>query len=149
MILVVSLFAAILFWVFIFIFFIKRADKFADEFVDKFEGEIKDSLEKLSKEIRSAISQTIERSSAAIESAEKELIPKLDSAKRRIELSEKKLTELLSEIKIKKVVKEVVAEELKAKETISPTYLIQISEYYGDFPKTPPPKKIPYEPLRH
>jgi ElaB/YqjD/DUF883 family membrane-anchored ribosome-binding protein len=128
-------------WVFIFIFFTKRADRD----VEKFDRELRKNLKKLSEEINFTLSQTIKESSAKLETAEKEMLSKLDEARKRIESSENKLTEFLLKIEVR----EALRKELKELPLQSyPTQPI-IIEYYGEFPKKPIRKKMPYETLPH
>jgi F0F1-type ATP synthase membrane subunit b/b' len=139
MLLLISILIAISFWVFIFLFFIKRADNF----IKKFDAEVKDDIEKSKRDIQSIVTQAVEKSVKSLVTAEQEIVPKLEDAKGRIESSEKRLIELLSRIKIKGVVKEELAKFIAMSQSGQP--FVNISEYYGDLPKEPTKDEALYE----
>lgn len=109
MLLLISILIAFSFWVFIFLFFIKRADNF----IKKFNDEVKYDIEKSKKDIQLIISQAVEKGVNSLVTAEQEIVPQLEDAKDRIKSSEKKLAELLFRIKIRGVVKEELEKIIK------------------------------------
>lgn len=122
MFLAISLLIAILFWVFIFFFFTKRANNY----IKKFDIQIKNDIEKNRKEIQLTVSRAIEESVKSLLLAEQKLIPQLQETREKIEASEKRLSELLQTIKIKKVVRE----ELRRMENLSGQPSVHLNEYY-------------------